>query len=197
MTSSMKPHGHTAQYLTIAIALRIQLVEYFDRAALIEKRSGLEGNEELEARRLTIVLLTAALCESCINAALALTLEPDEFKAIERRSPLEKWFTHSKRVNPAMALDPNSADGRELEFLIKCRNSTTHAQPEVYSETETIHPGNHEPWSFLNHERVLRIAKLPLSLLSQLCVGPDAFIATMPSSVAWQLHLTDFQKKPA
>ena len=193
----MKPHGLTAQYLTIAIALRIQLCEYFERAALIDKKSGMEGNEELEARRLTIVLLTAALCESCINAALALSLEPPEFRKIERKPPLEKWFVHSKRVNAAFTLDPKSADGQELEFLIKCRNSTTHAQPEVYSETATIHPGNHEPWSFLSHERILSIVTLPITLLDQLCAGTEPFIATMPSSVAWQLHLIEFQTKPA
>lgn len=192
----MNPHGHTAQYVTIAIALRIQLVEYFERAAMIGKKFSLDGNEELEARRLTIVLLTAALCESCINAALALTLEPADFNKIERKPPLVKWFDHSKRVNPAFALDPNSADGKELEFLIKCRNSTTHARPEVYTETETIHPGNHEPWAFLNHDRVLPIVTLPVTLLQRLCEGTKPLIAIMPTSVAWQLRLIEFQTPP-
>ena len=56
----MSAHGYTAQFVTIAIALRIALCEYYDRVALIEKRYRIEGNEELEARRLTIVLLNTA-----------------------------------------------------------------------------------------------------------------------------------------
>jgi hypothetical protein len=187
-------HGYTAQYVTIAIALRIQLVEYFQRAGLIAEHGSLHGNEELEARRLTIVLLTAALCESYINAALALSLSPAEFRKIERKPPIEKWLVHSKRVNPAFAID--LASSRELEFLIECRNATTHAQPQVFSEAENIHPGNHESWSQLTHERVLPLAKLVVSLLTQLCAGTQPFIATIPSSVAWELRLVEFESKP-
>ena len=80
--------------------------------------------------------LTAALCEACINTALALSLSPAEFKKVERKPPMEKWLVDSKRVNPKFSLDPESPLGQQLAFIIACRNSITHAQPEVYSETK-------------------------------------------------------------
>lgn len=190
----MKKHGLTAQYITLAIALRIQLVEYFDRYELISKVGSVDGNEEFEARRLTIVLLTASLCEACINSALAVTLLPEEFKKIERKPTLEKWFKHSKRVNSAFDLDPGSEVAKELVYIFECRNSTTHAQPEVYSETSTIHAGNHAPWHLLTHDRVLPIVSVPAALLIPLCDRTEPLIAGMSSSVQWELHLHEFER---
>jgi hypothetical protein len=190
-----KPSGLTAQYVTIAIALRIALFEYFDRSTLIAKRYSVDGNEELEARRLTIVLLVAALCESCINTALALSSEPNEFKTLERKPTLSKWFDEAKRVNPKFQLDRLSAVGFELAFVFDCRNSITHANAEVYSETSTIHSGNHTPWAAMSHDRVLSVAKLPIALLNDLCSGTAPLIASMSSGVAWQLSLHEFEER--
>lgn len=192
----MQPYGYTAQYITIAIALRIALVEYFERAALISTRSGIAGNEELEARRLTIVLLTASLCESCINTALALSLPPADYGKIERRPTLEKWLLHSRRVNSTFALDRTGADGRELQFVFECRNAITHAQPEVHSVTGPIHSGNHGPWELLTHERILPMVTMVVTILPALCAGTAPLIAAMPSSVAWELHLNEFLPSP-
>lgn len=193
----MKRHGLTAQYVTLAIALRIQLVEYFQSYDLLAERGRHEGNEELEARRLTIVLLTAALCESCINTALALSLSPDEFNDIERRPTLKKWFTYSKRVNPKFNLDPASDTGHQLAFIFECRNAVVHAQAEVYTETDTIHPGNHSPWHLLTHERILTLVTIPVRLLIPLWDGTDPLIACMSSGVQWQLALKEFENRAA
>ena len=193
----LEPHGFTAQYLTIALALRITLVEYFERVTIFGSEADLNHNSELEARRLTIVLLTAALLESCINTALALSLPPDEFKEMVRRRTrtLDKWAIHSKRVNPAFTLDLNSPVGRDLEFIFKCRNSFVHAKAEVYSETDTIHPGDHGPWADLSHERVLPLVNVPVTLLQGLCSEAAPLVAVMCSGTANELRLIDFATK--
>jgi hypothetical protein len=191
----MNDPGFTAQFVTIAIALRIQLCEYFERAAIAQKHSRLDGLEEFEARRLTIILLVASLCECCINTALALSLPPKELKKIERDPTLKKWRVHSSRVNPQFKLLAGSELESELEFIFECRNSTTHAHPEVFSPTSTIHPGNHQPWAQLTHERVLRVARVPNQLLAGLCRGSSMMVSVMQSDVAEQLRLADFETK--
>lgn len=188
----MKPTGCTAQFITIAISLRIALVEYFARAEIIDKNSSIEGNEELGARQLTIVLLTASLLESCINAALAVSLSPPEFKKIERRPTRAKWFDYSKRVNSSFILEEDSPIGREFRFIFDCRDSIVHARPEVHSDNLTIHYGNHAPWGLLKHERILPIVTASLSLIEELSSGCEPLVAGIGPSVAWQLRLSDF-----
>jgi hypothetical protein len=189
------PNGYTCQHTAIAISLRIALVEYYERAALIAQRGrSVHSSEELESRRLTIVLLSAALCEACINLALALTVSVEEFEKIERKSTLAKWFDYSKRVTPGFSVSRESELGRELVFLFNCRDSITHAKAEIFSEGGNLHKGNHDAWSDLNHVRLISIARLPVALLRELCASGVMLVDIIHSGVAWQLCLPEIER---
>lgn len=190
----MKPQEMTAQYVTVAIALRIALFDYFDDVKRVQAVRPIESNEGLEARRLTIVLLAAALCESCVNVAMSVRLGTNEFKKADWTPTVQKWASEIAHVNPAFPFGEKEPLRLGLEFLFTCRNSITHAKPQVWAEEkQVIHAGNHTPWDSLTHESVLPLAEIPILLAKALGTSNNPFVLMIGSNIAHELFLNQFK----
>ena len=71
-------------------------------------------------------------------------------------------------MNESYNFPIGTAIHEDLNFVFRCRNSVMHAKSEVLGEQEIFHKGNHEIFDELKHERILRIANLPIELLKNL-----------------------------
>lgn len=164
--SQDEPVGHTAQYHTLARALGLALQIAEDELSRVEANGhGLwAASLQIEARFVTIVTLSAALCESMGNTILATLLDPVAFKAIERKPPVEKWIVHIPRATATPKLIP-SALSTELDELFDVRNSIMHPQATVFSKTKTVHEGNSSKWNCLEQPTKVRsFASIPVRL---------------------------------
>lgn len=163
--------GHSAQYTTLAEALRLA-VETMEIEIAELARHGLTvsaASLRLEARFVTVTLLSAALCESMANTILATVKTPTEFDEIERYPTVKKW---TQLIPQALACNaPEARLQSELQLLFAVRNSIMHAKATIFSDGENVaHPGNTSLWEHLNPEAARGFAKVPRDLIS---IVPD------------------------
>jgi hypothetical protein len=126
-----------------------------------------DQTEHLECHRLTIVILTAALCEATINAYLALKLDKDRFGLIDRTSPVSKWTVAPRFVLPNYSI-PDGDLETDLKYLFECRNAVMHAKPEVMEGQDKRHAGNWKPLAELGHSRISGLVTVPIRLAKNL-----------------------------
>jgi hypothetical protein len=141
--------GFSAQHINLAMALSIVWEDYLRFKADVEK----EGLVDLEStdvsnRRLTVVLLSAALCEAVINIYLALRLSSDQWDEVERtRMPtVKKWRSAPIQFCSDYNFPLGSDLDQDLCQLFECRNSIVHARPDLYEGNEKQRSGNSEDW---------------------------------------------------
>ncbi len=188
--------GYTLPYATITLALRIALVEYFESYEKIHEKNG--NNDELEARRVMIVILSAALCEACINTWLAVNLDEDVFALIEKSSTVEKWTSAPKLIINSYSFSRGTIVHEDLKFVFHCRNAIMHSKTEVFSGEEKLHKGNYHFLEDLKHDRIIRIAGASVELLNHLNQFDQMNLMTssmtIHSSVSYCLGLSEFEK---
>jgi hypothetical protein len=202
--------GYFMQHLIVATSLRIALMDYFEHCKIIseeiqvelpDKEYVLDANDQLRARRVTIVVLSAALCEACINTWLALHLEKDIFALVERSSTVKKWKSAPKLITDAYNFPDGDVIDEDLKFVFDWRNAVMHTKTEIYSDEETLHKSNYGPLPELKHNRIERIAGVTLELLKNLAkydridAGMIKNAGTIYSSVVDELALYHLKRK--
>lgn len=169
--------GHSAQYTTLAEALRLNVetmeAEIADLA--IRGFAPSAASLRMEARFVTVTLLAAALCESVANVILATVCSATAFEKLDRLRTVEKWTVEIPRhlggPSPSVELQ------QELELLFRVRNSIMHAKATIYSEGETIaNPGNTEQWQHLAPGAARKFAALPLALVTIIPADADLLV---------------------
>jgi hypothetical protein len=163
---SKEIESHTLPCHDLIVALRIACRDYFERHAKLQHRGF--GVDELDARRITIIILTAALCESCINTWLALNLDDDCFSIIERVSPVEKWVKVPKLIIKNYKFPLGQVLYTDLKELFRCRDSIMHQKAEIKTSDGILHKGNHQCWESVDHNKIQKMINLPDSLLKHL-----------------------------
>jgi hypothetical protein len=169
--------GYYAQHLIVATSLRIALKDYFEHCRRIpeeiqieqlpDKDYALDAHDELKARRFTIVVLSGALCEACINTWLALNLDQDDFARNEEKSVIWKWRDAPKSIINTYSFP--DVINEDLKYVIDWRNAVMHTKAEVYdNEKEIIHKSDYGLLEELKHNRLEKIAGVTLELLENL-----------------------------
>jgi hypothetical protein len=92
-------------------------------------------DERQMSEYVTVVLLSHALCEALINAALAIGLtkagSPELFSLVERADFKQKWTTAPKSFYPAYKFPRGTALYESLIHLARQRNSLVHHKIEL------------------------------------------------------------------
>jgi len=179
--------GWTAQHIELATALVVTWEEY--ARAKQETEIDWESAGSALARRITIVVLAAALCESAVNLYLSLKLEAAEFEKIERQRPFDKWTAAIQALAPGYTLA--ETESSDLRFLFGCRDSVMHPKPKMTDARGVRHEGTAEVWEKIDEAAIARIWNLPLRLLRNLESFepfPAAFIHSSLSP-----YLTDYR----
>jgi hypothetical protein len=155
--------GFAGSFAPIEAALRMALFEYY---ASCKKR--MINIQEQEARKAMIIILSAALCEACINTWLALNLDPETFALIERVSTMKKWKTAPKLVLEDYHFPTDSKMLDSLKLLFDCRDTIMHAKSEIYAGEEIVHRGNHLLLEKLKRSQIKSLGNITVELLKHL-----------------------------
>jgi hypothetical protein len=157
----------TAQYSTLAIALRVALEDYWECCDEVDEEGfALDSVEEVCARRLGLVILAAVVCEGVINAYLSLTLPAADFVQVEQGSLQTKWTTAIRDLLPDYSVPEDLQ--KDLQDLVTRRNSIVHSKPTVHSGKTTIHEGTVKQWENIDDALIERIYHLTPRLLVNL-----------------------------
>ena len=176
--------GHSAQYTTLAEALRLTVETMEAEIAELASR-GREPSDaslRLEARYVTITLLAAALCESVANVILATICEATTFGKLERKKTAQKWTIEipQRLSGPG----PSGKLTKDLELLFDVRHSIMHAKATIYADGETVtNPGNTELWQQLAPDVVRRFAEVPLALVAIIPDTADTLVRAVGFSL--------------
>jgi hypothetical protein len=160
--------GFTAQHIMLAIALAAAGEDYGRAKQEAEEVIAFESSATAHPRRLTMMILSAALCESTINTYLALRCDPACWASLERANPVEKWSKAPKEFIPQYTFPFGSDLDKDLRFLFECRNSIMHARPRVTIGESVRHEGTAEAWEKIDEAALRRVWDLPLRLLQHL-----------------------------
>jgi hypothetical protein len=191
--------GFTAQYITLAMALSIAMNEYLEEYDRLSREGPLdpESCSGPEPRRITIVVLGAALCESTINTYLSLKLDPACWGVLGRTSTVEKWTTVPKLFLRDYSIPADSPLHGDLKDLFECRNSIMHSKPEVYEGKKKRHKGNGRAWRVSDDAWVNRTYDLVLRLLEHLAKFDRSGAMTHYSSIQPYLSIPKWRSCPA
>jgi hypothetical protein len=161
--------GHTIYYSILAQALARQHLQYSEYYEANFRKHGkfVEAFEELEERKVSIILLCASLVEALANAYLSLKLETEQFNLLEMQNPVEKWVTAPTFFLPNYSLPKGGDLYQGLKTLFARRNGITHMKPEVRKNGKLVHKGNH-PRAEYEHDQIRLWYSLPSSLLQHL-----------------------------
>ena len=161
--------GHTAQYASLAEALRLAVEDLDSDIGELRKRGLSESAATLriKARTATITVIAAALCESTANTILAIMLEPEEFNKLEAKTTQEKWMRRIPEALGGSLLKP--ALTTSLSRLFRVRHAIIHAKAKVYiKHDKPIHSGTVDHWDELDIKSACEFAELPSKLLESI-----------------------------
>lgn len=188
------PPAHSSDYNTIALSFRLALVDYFERYTSMSaaEKSDIGGVIELHARRLTVAVLSAALCEACINAFLVLMLGEESFSLLDKASTPDKWISAPKLIFPSYAFPIGSTVHEDLVFVFKWRNWIMHHKTDVLLPGDKMWKATSVPR--LDHSSIKKIASLPVRLLELLRPFGGIAAASIYSSVSDEIDASIFDK---
>lgn len=187
--NSRPPHlgsysGHTAQYMTLAMALRnsIEAME-LDVARLERKQLAISAASlTIEAHCATITVLSAALCENVANTILATLMDSNAFLESEKIPMPKKWSQTIPELLNCSPPDPKLL--RELGLLHQVRTSIVHAKATIYSSGDIVHiEGNDSRWVHLTPEIARSFSRLPLSLVNAVPLTVDYLLLGIGSTL--------------
>ena len=163
--------GFSIYHEIIVVELRQALRRYFDLWEDVldhpeEQRDEYAG--DLEARRITVIVLSSALVEYVANFFLSIQCEAKQFAKLDRESLLKKWTTVPKQFNPEYCLPPESGIEDDLKRLIARRKAIVHARPKISMDDDGKHEGNQPELKWDEHEFVGRCVTLPYRLVENL-----------------------------
>lgn len=120
-------------------------------------------------RGVTVVLLSAILAETAINAYLALKLSPTDWQAKEKTRTVFKWTDLPKLVEPSYILPALLRE--DLEKLVGCRNAIGHPKPTVheFGVLKPLHEGTADDFYSPTHDDIQRWYLLTIHLTENLC----------------------------
>jgi hypothetical protein len=110
------------------------LLEFVDRQIAARASPPIQFHlrfgERIMSEYVTVALLSHALCESAINAILAIGLAtanaPELFELLERSDIKDKWCIGPKSFHPAYSLPKGGALYQTLQYLTRQRNALVH-----------------------------------------------------------------------
>ncbi len=194
--------GFSMPYHTLAVSLKIAFIEYLrfleqfgDEGDWFSKN--LESHEALQARAITVVILSAAVCESAINSYLGTKLEDQVANIKDRRPPEKKWRLAPKHFYPGYHIPKESQLDSDLTALFECRNYIMHARSDIFVGEEKVQKGNHDAMSQVDHGCLRRFYRLPVDLLINLeqhdmvaamhrsVLAPTLFVAPPNPPIDW------------
>lgn len=141
-----------------------EYLSYFAELAVLQKREN-PDHSRLDERRTVLIILLASYAEAVINLYFAFAFDAATLKKFDRKSILTKWSKSPAQRVPNYTLDTQLYDA--LKELVDCRHAIAHMQPE-FSQGDVAHRGNYGPLEAVNHERIMRWARLPLELVDNI-----------------------------
>jgi hypothetical protein len=165
--------GFSMPYHTLSVSLRIAFIDYLRFLAELGNHGdwipeNFESHESLEARAITVVLLSAAVCESTINSYLGMNLEAEIANPNDRRSPVAKWRNAPRQYFPEYKIPEESQLNADLVAVFGSRNYLMHARSDIFVGEEKVQAGNHDAMKITDHNHLKRIYRLPVTLLENL-----------------------------
>lgn len=184
--------GHTAQYITLAEALRLarESLEHDLGECNARKIAVPESSIRFEARISTICLLAAALSESVANTILATLVGSKAFEKLRMHSTHDKWTI---RIPVALSCPPPSLQlANELKTLFALRASLMHAKATIFGENhEIVVKGDDHIWAGLTVANAKRFASLPYRLTAIVPDSADIVLSTISISLRERIGITD------
>lgn len=166
--------GHTGQYGTIARALGYAagyMEDDLEELAYLNAPVS-AASLRMEARFITVTVLSATLTEALANVALTQRLTPEKLKGLKRRGFLDNWMINlPEACGVAQILSRELID--ELTLLRDVRNSIVHAKTQTFVEGNVVHEGRVDEWELLTPETVRGFVSLPLRLIAAVPQKPD------------------------
>lgn len=144
----------------------------------IELRKLVGLRVELSAQRSGIILFASSFLEALINHWMVTSLPKDDFKALEKLSPLEKWTIGPKLIHRDYELPKGEPPHQYIVELYKRRNNIVHHVPFHSVNEEIIHSGKFPPVAQNENHLMERFFNLPSDLMHHLIdngFGSDAF----------------------
>ena len=193
----MKHSRITGYHQILALGLAEAFGRYVDtRKALIAARTSsdlstpegvsrlLNIGNAVDVNKTAFVLFTASYLEALINAYLIMVLSPEEFAALERLSPLEKWTIGPRMVDKLFQIERGKSPHQELSELFERRNAIVHHKPQYDVDGVRVHKG-HFPSVHSDEEGIMqKFRALPeklLLILPEKERGGEAFMLAISS----------------
>jgi|GEM_PF-2241385 len=188
--------GHSAEYKLLARSLHLALKDYFTFFEQLPDHLKADADHvpNLESRLLTVVLLSAALSECCINVILASKLPEVAFELIERSSPEDKWMKAPKLFAADYEFPIGTALNEDLRFVFSCRNAIMHSKPDIFSSTDVRTRGNFDRVLELKHSRLSRLVSLPRRLVEHVARLETRWAPFIGVIIDSELRLREFDR---
>ncbi len=181
--------GHSGQYGTIARALGYAagyMEDDLEELGYVNAPVS-AASLRMEARFITVTLLSATLIEALANVALTQWLSPPGLKGLKLRGLLENWTVNLPEACGVPKILPQELID-ELTLLRDVRNSIVHAQTQTFVEGTVVHKGRVEEWSLLTPETVRKFVNLPLRLIATVPQKPDVIPIPIFANDHWLLQ---------
>lgn len=134
----------------------------------------LKFGDRVMSEYVTTAFLSHALCESAINAMLAIGLSitnaPELFGMLERSDIKEKWCIGPKSFHPSYALPKSGSLYKTLQHLTRQRNALVHYKIELEMQGKPVLHGSRFERGSLKEQLgwIRRFFSLPYDLASHL-----------------------------
>lgn len=128
------------------------------------------GSEALEkfkrkrkviANRLSVYMFAASFLEAIINYYMIINLPKEEFEALEKLSPPDKWMLAPKLIDPNYHLSKGQSPHQELSSLFERRNAVMHHKAIYKIGGKTKYKGLLPKVDPKEHQLVEKIYNLP------------------------------------
>jgi hypothetical protein len=187
--------GFSTYHEIIIVELRHAIRRYFDLWEDILDRE--EGHGwfigDIEARRISVIVLSSALVEYVANFFLCIKCDSKQFDKLDKKPLAEKWKAIPKQFNPAYCLE--SGLENDLKQLIARRKSIVHAKPMISIDDDGRHKGNLPEVELDEHDFIGRCTTLPYKLVKNLLnYFPEIYSELSSIEIYIGIAADEFQK---
>lgn len=154
--------------------------------------------KSVEMNRAAFILFTSSYLEALINAYLIMVLSREEFAALERLNPVEKWTIGPRMVDRVFQLETGRSPHQELSDLFDRRNAIVHHKPQYDVDGVRAHKGFFPAVHSDEEGTMQRFKALPeklLRLLPEKDGGVEAFMLAFSSGLDGETLNRIAQKK--
>jgi len=142
--------------------------EYWEMLMYKEEHERPRYTNEVEIRRLTVVVLTCVFLESVINFYLCTKLSTDDFQKVDRLGLEKKWSQIPASFLTGYSLSSSPDLLRDLHEVTQRRHAIAHSKPKISIDGDNRHAGNEPTPQLDEHAFIGRCASLPERLVANL-----------------------------